>query len=88
MITAEDREKHPHHTDDSILGVKLIGGVRDEVLLSIQEHGRKAEGFGALWTLMGNNTNPRWIGGQVAEELYERGLVTEVQFDALSERYS
>ena len=88
MITMEDREKYPYCTDSSILGMKLVSGLKNEVLLGIKEHGPKAEGYRAVLTLVGKETNPHWILGRIAEEMYARDLITHPQFDAFWERYS
>jgi hypothetical protein len=88
MITLKDRKDYPHHTDSSILGIKLIGGLTDEVLLKIEELGTTSDAFRAVQLLMGKKTNPRWIMGRVAEEMYDRELLSEVRFEAFYKRYA
>jgi len=83
MITKEDRIKYQNHTDGSILGIKLIGGLRDLVLLKIAADD-KAYLFSIL-TLMGEDTNPNWITAQVAEELYNRDLIDEEKLNQLTD---
>jgi hypothetical protein len=90
MITRKDRKDYPGHTDGSILGIKLIGGLTDEVLLEIEKLGTASTPFEAIMLLMGGRgeTNPRWIMGRVAEEMYDRELLSDKKFSALWERYS
>lgn len=83
MITAEDRIKYPSHTDSAILGIKLIGGLDDKVLLAIMDDDNN-DYFVAIRTLMGTDTNPNWITARVAEELYDRDLIDEQRLDELT----
>lgn len=83
MITKEDRKKYEYHTEDSIYGIKLIGGVRNKVLLGIIKNGREDKYFKAIDTLMGGDTNPNWIEHRVAEEAYEREMIDEDKLDEL-----
>ncbi len=88
MITKEDRHKYGDCTDKTILGIKLIEGLTNEVLrgLALEYQG---VGFGrfykALFTLMGCGTNPNWIMGKVVDEMYSRDMVDEFERDRLSE---
>ena len=89
MITKEDRIKYSYHTDESILGIKLIGGLRDLVLLKIVEkevyfYDDKAY-LSSILTLMGEGSNPNWITAQVAEELYNRDLIDEEKLNQLTD---
>ncbi len=95
MITSEDRAKYSYYTDESILGIKLIGGLEDQVLLDIADscgriwvtdtdtRWRLNNYFLAIQTLMGE-VNPNWIIAQVAEELYHRDLIDEQRLDELT----
>jgi len=85
MITAEDKIKYPNHADGAILGIKLIGGLDDEVLLLVANKDESWEDyFEAINFLMGSGTNPNWITARVAEELYDRDLIDEQRLDELT----
>ena len=82
MITLEDRHEYPYHTDKSILGIKLIGGLSNKILRAYINDDKAIQG--AVVTLMGPKTNPNWILGRVAEEMLARDLIDETEFDKLN----
>lgn len=88
MITAEDRRKYPNHTDNSILGIKLIAGLRNVVLLEIIENEQESENYAAVRSLMGGNTNPNWILGNVVEEMWGREIISDETSYALQTKFS
>lgn len=75
MITPEDREKYKYHTDSSILGIKLVGGLSNEILLA-HKNGDK-EIVKILIKLMGKDTNPNWIDARLADEMLDRDIIDE-----------
>jgi len=95
MLTPQDYIEFPNYTDEAILGTKLIRSLRDEVLLKLVENPQSVEWVrtGAafylfsLQCLVGEKTNPNWIMMRVADEAYERGLITESQWDVLGEKH-
>lgn len=75
MITPQDRKKYRNYTDDSILGIKLIGGLTNKVLLAHKNGDEKIAKL--IKQLMGGKTNPNWISGQLADELFARNMIDE-----------
>lgn len=82
MITREDRVEYPYHTDKSILGVKLIGGLRNEILRAYIEGSDTIKS--AIIVLMGSKTNPNWIHGRIADEMLLRDMIDETEHDRLT----
>ncbi len=82
MITSQDRIKYQYFTDDSILGIKLIGGMTNKVLLAYKKGDKRIES--AIKILMGKKTNPNWIRGRIAEELFDRKMIDIDEFDKMS----
>ena len=96
MITEQDKQKYHSHTDEAILGIKLIGGLTDEALLTAREE-IKSGNFGvvldAIKALMDARhtyemvpkmkTNPIWIIARIADELQDRRLITNEEHDSL-----
>ena len=97
MITEQDRIKYPYHTDSSILGIKLMGGLTDlaleECIDEIREGVNEFDGkiITSICFLMdagkGNErkTNPSWVLGAVLEEAYTRGIISTEEFSKLSD---
>ena len=83
MITAEDRKKYQYYTDGAILGIKLIGGLDDQVLFKLTERDEKI--LSAVITLMGEKTNSNWVVARAAEELYDRELIDERKLDQITD---
>ena len=82
MITPEDRKKYENYSDKSILGIKLIGGLSNEMLMAyISEESTIVN---ALKTLLGGKTNPNWIKSRIADEMYNRDMIDEKEYDHLS----
>ena len=77
-ITDADRKLYPHHTDGAIQGIKLVAGIPTKELVVLLKDATKRE---ALRLRLGESTNPNWIDGQVAEELYNRGEIDEEGLD-------
>ena len=77
-ITDADRKLYPHHTDGAIQGMKLVAGIPTKELVVLLKDATKRE---ALRLRLGESTNPNWIDGQVAEELYNRGEIDEEGLD-------
>ena len=93
MITEEDRKKYPYHTEDSILGVKLIQGLRNDVLRTVWDEYINLDKnvkmyLKSIRMLIGDNTNLNWIAGRVAEEMFERDMIDEDQFYDMQEKCS
>ena len=96
MITQEDIMRYPHHTGNSILGIKLIGGLTDGALLECIEHIRQnmefdSPLFTAIRLLMDagktddqRKTNPLWVSGRVLEEALMRGIISNEEFSKLA----
>lgn len=82
-VTPEDKLRFPHHTEGSIMGIKVIESIPDETLMLLPDDPDMLE---RLRLHIGENTNPSWVIGQVAEELYNRDLIDEVKFDELYRR--
>ena len=81
MITSEDRKKYDYCTDKTILGFKLIGGLDNKILRAyISED---AIVVTALRTLLGKKTNPNWIKARIADEMYDRDMIDETEYDFL-----
>ena len=88
MITKADRKRFPHHTDGSILGIKLIGGLSDAALQLWLDDPRASHPiFQALLTLLnagGKTINTGWVGARLADEIYDRGLIDDCEYERLS----
>jgi hypothetical protein len=88
MITKEDRARFPHHTDGSILGRKLIGGLRDDAMQLWLDDPRASHPiFQALLTLMnagGKTINTSWVGARLADEAYDRGLIDDCEYGRMT----
>lgn len=81
MITQDDRQQYPYHTDASILGLKMVGGLNDGVLESIcADFGSPfCEHIKALMDggLEDHDTNTCWILGAVVNEAHLRNLIDD-----------
>lgn len=88
MITKEDRELNPYHTDRAILGLKLIGGLTDDALqLWCEDSTPRHPIFLALMTLMtagDHTTDSNWLRLHLAFEAYDRGMIDEYEVDRLA----
>jgi len=82
-LTAADYRKYPYHTESSIIGIKRIQALSTRYLKAIAEE--QGDMLEKLRVRIGKDTNPNWVISQVAEELYERGAIEEVEFDLLTE---
>ena len=87
-IRRDEAVKFPHHTDGSILGLRLISSLSNDVLKKIIGESHGAEGgmpceYGdanapytaAAILLMGGKTNPNWVSMEAHTEAQDRGLV-------------
>ncbi len=82
MITPEDRATYPSYTDKSILGIKLIGGLQNQILRDYINN--KSDVKAAIRLLMGPKTNPNWVDARIANEMYLRDMVDETEHDKLT----
>lgn len=82
MITPEDRKKYENYTDKSILGIKLIGGLDNNILRAYISEDVAV--VASLRTLLGDSTNPNWIKSRIADEMYDRDMIDEKEYDYLS----
>ena len=89
MITPEDRKKYEYYSDGAIYGIKLIEGLTNKALRDwIDNPDSEVEDLIASLMNIGgdaNPTNPNWIQAQLAEEAYERDMISEKKLDALLE---
>lgn len=85
MITEADRQEFPHHTDESIQGIKLIRSLQTETLRCALE--QDSEQFKAILVLLGEQTNKSWVTVRIADELYERNAIDEKQYDSIHEKF-
>lgn len=84
QITDDDRKKYPHHTDDSIIGIKIVKALTNEQLKGLKAaHFWEREGaeFDTLLKQVGDGTNPNWLATRIADELYDRHLIDETEYD-------
>jgi hypothetical protein len=81
-LTEKERKEFQSYTVGSILGVKLIRTLTVEELKDALRDKDKHE---ALRKRVGLNTNPSWVTGQVAEELWRRNEITDKQMDFINE---
>jgi hypothetical protein len=81
-LTEEERKEFQSYTVGSILGVKLIRSLAVEELKDSLRDKDKHE---ALRKRVGAGTNPSWVTGQVAEELWRRDEITDKQVDFINE---
>jgi len=83
MITSQDREKYKYYTDKSILGIKLIGGLDNKILRAYVSE--EPTVVNAIRTLLGKKTNINWIKARIADEMYDRDMIDETEYDYLSQ---
>ena len=77
-ITKSDREDFPYHTDDSIIGIKIIRELTDDQLIDIWKMTDDGKVFiDLLKQQLGEDTNPRWVSEEIITELENRGLKNE-----------
>jgi len=84
-ITSTEKKTYQYHTDDSILGIRLLSSLSNDVLQSIRRESKvvdhdhygdpTAPFTAAVLLLMGGKTNPNWIAAQAYETLQDRGEV-------------
>jgi len=82
MITEHDRQQYPRHSDNAILGKKLIGGLTDDALqLWLDDPSSEHPILQALMTLMcaGDRVvDDYWVWQQLAQEALERKLIDKL----------
>lgn len=77
-ITEQDRARFPYHTDNAILGIKLIESLDSSALQRALGGGDDLE---SIRVQIGKNTNPNWVIARVADVLYNRGEMNEQEYD-------
>ena len=77
-VTQEDHLKYPYHTEGTIRCIKIILSMSSEDLKFILSD---TEAHNKLRSQFGPGTNQNWMTGQVAKELYDRGVLDEHEFD-------
>lgn len=77
-ISPDDRKKYPHHTDGSIMGIKLVKAQPSAYLMVALTEG--GENFDALLKEVGKDTNPNWLTARIADELYDRDELSQVEY--------
>jgi hypothetical protein len=77
-ITAEDKEKWQHDSDDFIRYIKFIQAQEPAYLYSlVKNFSWKDKRFDEFLDLFGKNTNPNWVLGSVAEYLEAIGRLSK-----------
>ena len=79
-ITEKDKEDFPYHTENSIIGIKVIRAISNDVLLDLADD---EDQMITLQQHIGTNTNYYWVVGRVADELYNRGLIGHEDYDSM-----
>jgi len=90
QITEADREEFRYYTEDAIVGIKRIRMIPSSCLrrmLGGDKLDRYPENrdFQCLLVKMGPKTNPIWLVHRIADELYGRGELSEIEYDYITE---
>jgi hypothetical protein len=78
LVTNRDRERYPFHADEAIRGILIIKTMSyGELKAAVSEPNFHS----MVWSLVGPQTTSLWVTRTVLEELLQRGLINELEYN-------
>lgn len=83
-ITSNDRKKYPSHTDDAIIGIKTIKKFGSSTLMDAIQNETSFKNFRKHFP---SSFNPTWIKARILDTLYDRDVLSDMEYSAMRQLY-